>query len=135
MESECNLGGINDVIAPKRSSLKPTFVVVVMLLKLNMSLIPNNPADIVESPFWNTLIPSRLELPNDMDDSDDNENEEDDANDNDDDDEDDDVSPMPVERGSRPYMMILSLSISLCNNMKIESIESNTIKCILFGFI
>ena len=43
-----------------------------MFLTLTMSLIPNNI-------IWNTLIPSRPELPDDINDFDDNENEEDDA--------------------------------------------------------
>ena len=87
---------MNDVIIPKQSSLIPKLVEATMYLELNMSLIPHNLACVVESPIWNTLIPSRLKLPNDMDNSDDDENE-DDANDNDDDDEDDDQSPMPIE--------------------------------------
>ena len=43
------LGGMNDI--------KPKLIVVAMFLKLDMSLIPNNPADISESPIWNTLVP------------------------------------------------------------------------------
>jgi hypothetical protein len=43
-----------------------------------MSLIFNNIADVTESLIWNTLIPSHLELPDDIDDSNDNENKEDD---------------------------------------------------------
>ena len=70
-----------------------------MFLKLNMSLIPNNPTNFTASLIWNTLIPSRPELPNDIqfDNSHDNENEEDDEGeeDNDDDDKGDDLSPMP----------------------------------------
>ena len=42
--------------------------------------------------IWNTLIPSRHALPNDIDDYDDNEYEEEG-----DDDEDDDLSPVPFE--------------------------------------
>jgi hypothetical protein len=95
VEFECNLGGMNDVIAPKRSSLKSRLVEATMFLKLNMSLIPYNPTDVAESPIWNTLIPSHLELLDDIDDSNDNENQEDDDNDNDD--EDDDLSPMLVK--------------------------------------
>ena len=60
---------MNDVIAPKRSSLKLKLVVATMFLKLNMSLIPNNLAYVVESPIWNTLIPSHPKLPYDIDDS------------------------------------------------------------------
>ena len=41
-----------------------------------MSLMPHNPADVIDSPIWDTLIPSRPKLPNDIDDYDDNENEE-----------------------------------------------------------
>ena len=68
MESECNLGGMN---APKQSSLGPKLVEALMFLKLNMSPMPDNPTDVSESPIRNTLIPSRLELPDDIDDSDD----------------------------------------------------------------
>ena len=56
-----------------------------------MSMILNNPTDVADSPFWNTLIPSCLELPDDIDDSDEDEEKEDD------DDDDDDPSPVPVE--------------------------------------
>ena len=40
---------MNDVHAPKRSSLKPRLVKATMFLKLNMSLISNNPTDVTES--------------------------------------------------------------------------------------
>jgi hypothetical protein len=63
MESKCNLGGLMiDVIASKWSSLKPILVEAMMFLRLNMSPIPNNLANVVESLIWNTLIPSRLEF-------------------------------------------------------------------------
>ena len=65
--------------------LKPELVEAMMFLKLNMSLIPKNPTDLVESLIWNTLIPSRPKLPDDIDNSD-----------GDDDNDDDDLSPMPV---------------------------------------
>jgi hypothetical protein len=84
---------MNDVIASKRSSLKPKFVATTMFLKLNVSLITNNPTCVVKSPIWNTLIPS-LELPDDIDDSDDNQNEEE---------EDDDLSPMLVKSEEVDY--------------------------------
>ena len=74
-----------------------------MFLKQNMSLISNNPANVTESTIWNTLIPSCLELLNDIDDSDDNENEEEDGNNIDDDDEDNDLSPMLVESEQANY--------------------------------
>ena len=52
---------MNDVmIAPKRASLKPILVEATMFLRLNMNLIPNNLADVAQSPIWNTLIPSLL---------------------------------------------------------------------------
>jgi hypothetical protein len=86
---------MNDVIAPKWSSLKPKLVASTMFLKFNMSLFPNILADFIKSPIWNTLIPSHPKLPNDIDNYDDNKNEE--EEDNDDDDEDDDLSPMLVE--------------------------------------
>jgi hypothetical protein len=63
-------------------------------LKLNMNLIPSNPTNVVESLIWNTLIPSRLELPDDIYDSDDNKSEEDEEEG--DEDEDDDLSPIPM---------------------------------------
>jgi hypothetical protein len=76
-----------------------------MFLKLNMSLIPNNPTNVTAPPIWNTLIPSRPELPNDIDNYDDNENEEDDEGeeDNNDDDKDDDLSPLLVKSEEANY--------------------------------
>ena len=49
-----------------------------MFLKLIMSLIPDNPTHFTASPIWNTLIPFRPKLPDDIDDSNDSENEKDD---------------------------------------------------------
>ena len=69
---------MNDAIAPKWSSFKPVLIEATMFLKLSMSLIPNNLADVVESPIWNTLISFSLELLDDIDDSNDNETEQDD---------------------------------------------------------
>ena len=51
----------------------------------------------MESPIWNTLIPSCPKLPNNIDDSDDNEEEEEEE------DEDDDLSPVPVESEEADY--------------------------------
>ena len=87
---------MNNVIAPKRSSLKPGLFEAAMFWKLNMSLILNNPADVMESPIWTTLIPSHHELPNDIDDSDDDENEEEE-------DDDDDLSRVLVESEEADY--------------------------------
>jgi hypothetical protein len=42
---------MNDVIAPKWSSLRPGLVEASMFLKLSMSLIPNNPTHDEESPI------------------------------------------------------------------------------------
>ena len=81
---------MNNVIVLKRSSLRRGFVEATMFLKLYMSLIPNNPMDVTESPILNTLIPSRLELLDDIDDSDDDD-------DDDDEEEEEDLSPMPVK--------------------------------------
>ena len=81
-----NLGGMNDLIASKWSSLKPKLIVATMFLKLNMSLTPNNLVDVTISLIWNTLTPSHLKSPNDIDNSNDNENE-----------ENDDLSSKPVE--------------------------------------
>jgi hypothetical protein len=91
LEYEYNIGGMNDVIALKWSSLKPKLIATTMFLNLNMSLIPINPAGFAESSIWNTLIPSRPQLPDDIDDSDDNENEDNGEE------EEEDLSPMPVE--------------------------------------
>ena len=94
---------MNDVIAPKRSSLIPKLIVAAMFLKLNMPLIPNNLANVAESLIWNTLIPSPLELLDDIDIFDNNKYEEEDDDDNDNDDEDDDLSLMPVESEETNY--------------------------------
>ena len=53
---------MKDVIPTKQSSLKTKVVAVMMFLKLNISLIPNNPTEFAESLIWNTLIPSRPEF-------------------------------------------------------------------------
>jgi hypothetical protein len=53
---------MNDVIAPKQSSLKSILVEATMFLKLNTSLIPNNLTNVAKSPIWNTLISSCLGL-------------------------------------------------------------------------
>ena len=99
MESECDLGGMNDVITPKRLSLRPRPVEATMFLKLNMSLISNNLANVADSLIWNTLIPSCPELPYDIDNSNDSknaehDNDEEDDDDNDNVDENDDLSPV-----------------------------------------
>ena len=83
---------MKDVIVRKQSSLIHELVEAMMFLKLNTSLILSNPTNNVESPIWNTLIPPRLELPYDIDDSNDDENEEED-----DVDEDDDLSLVSVK--------------------------------------
>ena len=104
---------MNDVIALKRSSLRPRLVEATMFLKLYKNLIPNNPPDIKESLIWNTLIPLHHELPDNVDDFDDNENEEEEEEEDDDDDdndEDDDLSLVPVDSEESDYT---------CNNMKI----------------
>ena len=67
-------------------------------------MILNFTIDVADSSIWNTLIPSRLELPNDIDDSDDKENEEDNKIDNDNDDEDDDLSLVLVKSEEANYM-------------------------------
>ena len=38
-----------------------------MFLKLNKSMLLKNTTDVVESSIWNTLIPSSLELLDDID--------------------------------------------------------------------
>ena len=69
------------------------------------------------------MSPSRPSLAYDIDDFDDDESEEDDIenHDNDDGDHDNDLSPMLIESEGIEYMCWLSLSISLCNTMKIYS--------------
>ena len=96
---------MNDVIAPKRSSLRPGLFEAAMFLKLNISLILKNPVDVTESPIWNTLIPPCHELPDDIDDSDDNENEDDDdeVEKDDNDNDEDDLSPMPIKSEEANY--------------------------------
>jgi len=73
-----------------------------MFLKLNKSLISNNTTKLTKSSIWITLIPSRHELPDDINNFDNNENEEDD-DDNDNGDENDDLSPLPVESEEADY--------------------------------
>ena len=127
---------MNDAIASKRLSLILRLVEATMFLKLNMSLILNNQAIIAESLIWNTLIPSQPELPDYIDDSNDNENEEEDDDDNDDDDEDVDLSPVPVESKELAIRVDLKpFSFLVQQHENKESIESNTTKSILFGFI
>ena len=111
---------MRDVIAPKRSSLRPGLFEASMFLKLSISLIPNNPTHVEESLIWNTLIPSRHELLDDIDD----------------DNDDDDLSLVPVE----------SQEVNLCVDFKpfnfivqqhenIEPTESTTTKYVLFDFV
>ena len=88
---------MNDVIAPKRSSLRLGLVEATMFLKPNMSLILENLADVVESLIWNTLIPNRLELLDDINEFDDYENEEGD-------DDDEDLSLVPIENEEADHM-------------------------------
>jgi hypothetical protein len=99
-----------------------------MFLKPNMSMIPNNPIDDVEILIRNTLIPSRHELPDDIDNSEDNENEKDD--------EDDDLSPMPVE-SEKPIIRVdfepFNFFVQQHENTK--PTKSNTTKYKLFGFV
>jgi hypothetical protein len=83
---------MNDVIAPKQPSLRPKLVDALMFLKLDMTPMPNNPTNVSESPIRNTLIPSRLELPNDIDDSDDGDN-----------DSDDDLPLVPIDSEEADY--------------------------------
>jgi hypothetical protein len=97
MEYERNLNGMNDVIAPKRTSLKPKLIATTIVLKLNMSLTPNNQVNVAESLIWNTLIPFHHGLPNDIDNSNDNENEEEEEE------EEGDLSPMPVKSEKTDY--------------------------------
>jgi hypothetical protein len=97
---------MNNVIAPKWSTLKPKLVAATMFLKLNMSLIPNNPIDVAESPIWNTLIPSHPRLPDDIDDCDDNENDDDDDDEEEEEEEEEekeDLSPVPVKSEETEY--------------------------------
>jgi hypothetical protein len=58
---ECDIGGMNDVIAPKRSSLRAGLIEVNMFLKLNKDLYHSlDPADVVKlDSRWESFIPRR----------------------------------------------------------------------------
>ena len=112
---------MNDVIAPKRSSLKPKLVTTMMFLKLNMSLIPSNPVEVAESSDLEHLDSISSWIAKWHWQSEYNEIEDD--HDHDEEEEEEDLSPMQVESEEADYIYVLSLSlsISLCNNMKIQS--------------
>lgn len=65
---ECDIGGVGDVVSPKRSSLQPGMVEVAMFIKLNKDLIEQNPTKVdalpkkyMEGPYsWSARIPTRL---------------------------------------------------------------------------
>lgn len=55
---ECDLGTMKDVLAPKRSSMRPGLVEMSMFLKINKKLIPRNPDEIVRlDKTWADKIP------------------------------------------------------------------------------
>ena len=95
-----------------------------------MSRNPNNPGDVTESPIRSTLIPSCLELPDDIDDSNDNENEEDD------DDKDDDLSLVPVESEEATiHVDFKHFNFLVHHHENSEPTKRNTTKYILFVFV
>jgi hypothetical protein len=91
---------MHDVIAPKQPSLIPGPFEAMTFLKINMSLIPNDQADVPKTLIWNTLIPSCPELSDDIGGSDDNENEKDDDDDDDDEEEEEEEEPILVEEAN-----------------------------------
>ena len=84
---------MKDVIVPKRPSLRPGLIEATMFLKVNMSLMPNNPTYVTIFPIWNTLSASHPKLSYDIDNSNDNAKW-----------EDDDLSPVLVEGEKKDYM-------------------------------
>ena len=62
---ECDIGGMGDVISPKRSSLSPGMVEVAMFLKLNKDLVERDPLKVTELSRndWKHSIPGRPEYP------------------------------------------------------------------------
>lgn len=57
---ECDLGGLSDVLAPKRSSLRAGLVEVNMFLKINKHFMPSNSDDVVRlDGIWEIYIPKR----------------------------------------------------------------------------
>ena len=57
---ECNFGGMNDVIAPKWSSLRAYLIEVNMFLKMNKHLLCSNVSEIVKSDSqWEYFIPKQ----------------------------------------------------------------------------
>ena len=61
---ECNLGGMNDVIAPKRSSLRARLIEVNMFLKLNKHLLNSDVSEIVKlDSQWESFISKRHAMP------------------------------------------------------------------------
>lgn len=57
---ECDLGGLSDVLAPKRSALRAGLVEVNMFLKINNHLVPTNPDDVaILGKDWKSFIPTR----------------------------------------------------------------------------
>jgi hypothetical protein len=58
---ECDLGGMNDVIAPKRSSLRAGLIEVNMFLKMNKHLLCSDVSEVVKlDSQWESFIPKRL---------------------------------------------------------------------------
>ena len=57
---ECDLGGINDVIAPKQFSLRAGLIEVNMFLKMNKHLLCSDVSEVVKLDLqWESFIPKR----------------------------------------------------------------------------
>lgn len=75
---ECDLGGMNDVLAPKRSTMRLGLVEVAMFNKLNKHLIPRDPGLVNDvGGIWETLLPDRPPMSGEGDDGDDNDDDND----------------------------------------------------------
>ena len=86
---ECDLGGMSEVLEPKRLSLKAGLVEFNMFLKINKYLVPTNPEEVSRlDKDWEFCIPKRPAM-------NDNEDEGLGVADEDDDDDDEDLQVYP----------------------------------------
>ena len=57
---ECDLGGMSEVLAPKRSSMRAGLVETLMFLKINKELMPTDPDKVARlDKNWQDHIPKR----------------------------------------------------------------------------